>query len=144
MRSVADRIRHAVCFEFIGVIIVSPLAGWLFHAEMHKVGILAIAMSLLATAWNYVYNVWFDRTLLRLRGRVRKTLGERMIHALVFEFGMLLFTLPPVMWWMNYGFAQALTMDVSLMVFYLVYTYVYNLGYDALFPVPEPESSYSG
>lgn len=137
MRSVADRIRHAVLFELIGVLIVSPLAGWAFDAELHRVGVLAVAMSLLATLWNYLYNLGFDHALLRLRGRVRKTAGERVLHALIFEFGMLVFSLPPVMWWMDYSFLQALSMSASLMIFYLIYTYVFNWAYDTVFPMPE-------
>jgi len=143
MRSVTDRIRHAVCFELIGVAIVSPLAGWAFDAEFHKVGALAVALSLVATVWNYVYNLWFDHALLRIRGRVHKTLGERGIHACIFEMGMLVLTVPPVMWWMDYDFVRALSMGASLMAFYLVYIYVYNLAYDALLPIPEPEESFS-
>lgn len=139
MRSVADRIRHAVCFEIIGVILVGPLAGWLFNTSMFRVGALALALSLVAMVWNYVYNLWFDHALWRLRGRVGKTLTERIVHALVFEFGMLLLTLPLVMWWLGYDLLRALTMSLSLMVFYLVYTYIYNLAYDWLFPVPEPD-----
>lgn len=143
MRSVWDRIRHAVCFEIIGVLIVTPLAGWAFNAEFSRVGVLAVAMSLIATVWNYIYNVLFDRLMLRLRGRVRKRPGERVLHAFAFELGMLLITLPPLMWWMNYGLWQAFVMDFSLMIFYLVYTYVYNWAYDLVFPVPEPDESVS-
>ncbi|MES1945345.1 hypothetical protein PC39_14557 [Salinisphaera sp. PC39] len=138
MRSIADRIRHAVCFEVIGVLMVGPLASWAFDAELMRVGSLAIALSLVATAWNYVYNLWFDHAMWRMLGRVRKTLSERVLHAFIFEFGMLLLTLPPVMWWLDRGVIQALNMSLSLMVFYLVYTYVYNLAYDWLFPIREP------
>lgn len=137
MRSTADRIRHAVCFEIIGVVIVTPLAGWAFNAGFAHIGALAVAMSLLATIWNYVYNVLFDHALLRWRGRIRKRPLERVVHAFIFEFGMLLLSLPPVMWWMGYGLKRALTMALSLMAFYLVYTYIYNWLYDILFPVPE-------
>lgn len=138
MRSVGDRIRHAVCFEIIGVLLVGPLASWLFDTSMIRIGALALVLSLVATGWNYVYNVWFDHAMWRLRGRVRKTPVERIVHAFLFELGMLLLTLPPVMWWLDYGLIRALNLSLSLMVFYLVYTYVYNLAYDWLFPVREP------
>lgn len=138
MRSVADRIRHALCFELIGVLLVGPTAAWLFGTSMIRMGALAVVLSLVATGWNYVYNVWFDHALLRLRGRVRKTLLERVAHTFLFETGMLILTLPPVMWWLDYGLLRALHLSLSLMVFYLVYTYVYNLAYDWLFPIHEP------
>lgn len=138
MRSVADRIRHAVCFEIIGVLLVGPTAAWLFGTSMIRMGALAVALSLVATSWNYVYNVGFDHVLLRWRGRVHKTLWERVWHAVLFETGMLVLTIPPVMWWLDYSLSRALQLALSLMAFYLVYTYVYNLAYDWLFPPREP------
>src|SRR5699024_10425990 len=86
MRSTLDRIRHAVCFEIIGVLIVTPSAGWAFSAQFDRVGVLAIAMSMIATVWNYVYNLIFDHLMLRWRGRVHKHVAERVVHALIFEF----------------------------------------------------------
>lgn len=136
MRSVADRIRHAVLFEIIGVLVVSPLAGGLFDAPVQRVGVLAVGISLFATVWNYLYNLAFDHALRRFTGRLYKTPGERIWHALAFELGMLVVTLVPVMWWMGYTLSAALTMNVALMLFYLVYTYVYNLVYDLIFPIP--------
>lgn len=136
MRSVADRLRHAVLFEIIGVLLVSPMAGWLFHAPVHHVGVLALAVSLFATTWNYVFNLGFDHALRRLTGRVRKTQLERVVHALMFEAGMFAFTLAPVMWWMGFGLAKAVTMNLTLMLFYLAYAYAYNLAYDLIFPLP--------
>lgn len=141
MRSVGDRIRHAVCFEIIGVLVVTPLAGWVFDAELLRVGVLALFLSLVATCWNYVYNVIFDHLMRRLRGRLYKRPHERVVHALVFEFGMLVITVPPVMWWLDYGLGRAVSMALGLMGFYLVYTYVYNWLYDLVFPVPEPDDS---
>lgn len=138
MRSVGDRIRHAVCFEIIGVLLVGPLASWLFDTSMIRIGALALVLSLVATGWNYIYNIWFDRALWRFYRRVNKTTVERILHAFLFEFGMLLLTLPPVMWWLDYGLVRALNLSLSLMGFYLVYAYVYNLAYDWLFPAREP------
>lgn len=141
MRSVGDRIRHAVCFEVIGVLTVTPLVDWVFDARLFRVGVLALFLSLLATCWNYVYNVAFDRLMWRLRRRVYKRPHERVVHACVFEFGMLVITVPPVMWWLDYGLSRALSMAASVMVFYLLYTYVYNWLYDRLFPASEPGKS---
>ncbi len=137
MRSVADRIRHAVCFELLGVLLVTLLSGWVFSTEASHFGPLALLLSLIATLWNYLYNLAYDHFLLRLRGRVQKTLWERVWHAFWFEFGMLVITLPLVMAWLDYTFQLALTMSLSLMGFYLLYTYVYNWAYDRLFPLPE-------
>lgn len=139
MRTVADRIRHALCFEIIGLLLVTQLSGWLFDAPLVKFGVLALTLSVLATIWNYVYNLAFDHAMLRLVERVQKTLLERVLHAFLFEVGMLIITLPLVVWWMEYGFVEAFNMSIALMIFYLVYVYIYNIIYDNLFPIPEPE-----
>lgn len=136
MRTVADRIRHALCFEIIGLLLVTQLSGWLFKTPLVTFGILALILSVLATLWNYVYNLMFDHALLRLVKRVEKTLFERVIHAFLFEIGMLIITLPLVVWWMDYGLVEAFNMSIALMVFYLVYVYIYNIIYDKIFPVP--------
>jgi|SRR5699024_8403458 len=139
MRTVADRIRHALCFEIIGLLLVTQLSGWLFNTPLVKFGVLALVLSVLATLWNYVYNLGFDHAMLRFAKRVQKTLLERVLHAFLFEIGMLIITLPLVVWWMEYGFAEAFSMSIALMIFYLVYVYVYNIIYDNVFPIPEPE-----
>ncbi|MGD8710968.1 MAG: PACE efflux transporter [Ectothiorhodospiraceae bacterium] len=142
MRTTPDRIRHAVLFEVLGVLIVSPLAGWAFDLPVHRVGVLAFGMSLLAMAWNYAYNLLFDHALLNLRGRVHKTVPERLVHAVAFEAGMFLISIPPTVWWMQVSIGEALLLSASLTVFYLVYTYLFNLGYDWAFPLPEEHTSW--
>src|SRR5690554_3132987 len=137
MRTFADRMRHAICFEVFGLIFVTYLSSLIFNTRPMEFGPLALILSLVATAWNYVYNWVFDHALLRLRGRVHKIWQERVVHALIFEFGMLVLTLPLVMWWLGYGFVEAMSMSLGLMLFYLVYIYLYNLAYDKIFPIPE-------
>ncbi|MBB3065250.1 MULTISPECIES: PACE efflux transporter [Limibacillus] len=136
MRSVRDRIRHAVCFEVIGLIIVTPVAAWGFDQPMHAIGLVALVSSLLATAWNYLYNLLFDHAMLRLTGSPRKSVAIRVFHAVLFEFGMLLVLLPFIAWYLGITLLQAFLMDVSFALFYLVYAFVFNWAYDVIFPIP--------
>jgi uncharacterized membrane protein len=39
--------------------------------------------------------------------------------------------------WTGMGWLQALLADVGLAVAYVVYAYVFNLGYDRVFPVSQ-------
>ncbi|MGP5213038.1 MULTISPECIES: chlorhexidine efflux transporter [Psychrobacter] len=57
MRSTKDRIRHALGFEIIGLLIFAPLASWVFGFELHSMGVIALAGSIVATVWNYFYNI---------------------------------------------------------------------------------------
>ncbi len=136
MRSVRDRIRHAVCFEVIGLIIVTPVAAWGFDQPMHDIGLVVLVSSLLATAWNYLYNLLFDHAMVRLTGSPHKSVAVRVFHAVLFEFGMLLVLMPFIAWYLGITLLQAFLMDVSFALFYLVYAFVFNWAYDVIFPIP--------
>ena len=137
MRTTRDRIRHAISFEIIGILLVVPLGSMGFGMDMHDIGVVTIIAATIATLWNYVYNLVFDRAMRRWKGSVHKTLAVRALHALLFEAGLLLVTLPLLAFYLGIGLWQALVMDVAFVVFYLVYAFVFNWGYDRVFPIPE-------
>ncbi|MCI2393456.1 PACE efflux transporter [Aliiroseovarius sediminis] len=138
MRTTRDRIRHAISFEIIGILLVVPLGSLTFGIGALDVGVVTIAGATIATLWNYIYNVLFDRAMLRIRGHVHKTIALRMLHAVLFEGGLLVFTLPVMALYLGVGLWQALMLDLAFVVFYLVYAFVFNLAYDKLFPIPDP------
>ncbi|QDY69623.1 PACE efflux transporter [Qingshengfaniella alkalisoli] len=137
MRKTKDRIRHAISFEIIGLLIVTPMGAWIFGTPMHEIGVVAVVSATIATAWNYIYNLGFDHAMLRLRGDVRKTPAIRVGHALVFEIGLLLVLLPFIAWYLQIPLIEALLMDASFAFFYLIYAFVFNWAYDVLFPIPQ-------
>lgn len=137
MRTAADRIRHAVSFELIGLAILVPVGSWTFSMPAADIGIVGVVSATLATAWNYVYNLGFDHMLLRLRGTTLKTLPMRAVHTVAFELGLLMILLPFVAWYLGIGLLQAFVMDIAFAAFYMVYAFVFNWTYDRLFPLPE-------
>lgn len=137
MRSSKDRIRHALGFEIIGLLLVAPLGSWVFGYEIQTMGVIAVAASIVATAWNYFYNLLFDKALLKLRGTVHKTLPIRVWHAVLFEGGLLLLFMPLIAWYLGITLWEAFLMDIAMAIFYLVYAFFYNLAYDKIFPIPE-------
>ncbi|PIB25056.1 hypothetical protein BFP76_02620 [Amylibacter kogurei] len=141
MRTTFDRIRHALSFEIIGLLVITPLGALAFHMPIHDIGIVAILAATLATLWNYIYNLMFDRTMLRIRGSVHKTIPLRIIHAVFFELGLLIVLLPFVAWYLQISLMQALIMDISFALFYLIYAFVFNWAYDLIFPIPNNEQT---
>ncbi|MBU2868587.1 PACE efflux transporter [Pacificibacter marinus] len=137
MRNTRDRIRHALSFEIIGLLLVVPLGAVGFGMHMQDIGVVAIVASTLATLWNYIYNIGFDRALKRKRGTVHKTMPLRVLHAVLFEAGLLLFTLPLIALYLGIGLWQAFVMDLAFVVFYLIYAFVFNYSYDKIFPLPD-------
>ena len=134
MRSTKDRIRQAISFELIGLLISVPLAAFVFGFDTGKTGILGVIGATLATTWNYVFNLLFDHGLKRLTGSTRKSLKLRLLHAVSFELGLMLAFLPIIAWWMGIGLLEALVVDIAFVVFYLVYAFVFTWCYDTLFP----------
>ena len=136
MRSTPDRIRHAVAFEILGILIVTPAASWAFALPGADTGVVVVVSATVAMLWNYGYNLAFDHALRAMRGTLRKSLPIRLVHAVLFELGLLIVLVPLVAFYLGIGLGQALLLDMALALFYVVYAFVFNWLYDQLFPVP--------
>lgn len=132
--SFAARIVHMVGFEVFGVIIFTPFAMFVLNESMSHIGFLAIAVSLIAMVWNLVYNYAFDIVENKFDGH-RSTRGVllRILHALLFEAGLLIITIPLIAYWLSMDFITALLVDIGFVVFYLVYAFVYNYIFDKIY-----------
>lgn len=139
MRTTADRIRQAVSFEVIGLLIVTPLFTWVFEHPMSEMGSLALIGATAATGWNYLFNLVFDRVLISWRSDPRKTLPLRVAHAVLFELTLLVVLLPLFAWWLGVSLVAALLMDLSFAAFYMSYAFVFTWGYDILYPPPRAD-----
>lgn len=137
MRSLADRIRHALSFEIIGLLLIVPLGALVFGMPMEDIGIVGVVSATLATTWNYIYNLIFDHAMQRVKGTTLKTPAIRVAHAVLFEIGLLIALMPFIAWYLGISLMHALVMDISFALFYVVYAFAFNWGYDRLFPLPE-------
>ncbi|WP_416408673.1 PACE efflux transporter [Agrobacterium rosae] len=137
MRTIADRIRHALSFEVIGLILIIPLGAFVFDMPSEDIGVVGVVSATVATAWNYLYNLGFDHVMQRVRRTTQKTTAIRVLHAVLFELGLLIALMPFIAWYLNVSLTHALIMDVSFALFYVVYAFVFNWCYDRLFPLPE-------
>ena len=139
MRTVADRIRHAVSFELIGFLIVVSTGILLFDMPLQSIGVVAIVGSVIATLWVYAFNYLFDLALLRRQGHARSSVRQRIANSVLFEIGLLLVLLPFIAWYLQVSLLDALNLGASLSVFYLVYSFGFNWVYDLVFPMePQP------
>lgn len=135
MRSTRDRIRHALLFEAIGLALIIPLGTMLFGLHASQMGVIGIGSAMVATGWNYVYNLGFDHAMQRFAGHTRKSLPLRVGHAVLFEAGLLVILLPPIAWYLGIGLVEAFVMDIAIALFYVAYAFVFNLAYDWAFPL---------
>lgn len=143
MRQTADRIRHALSFEILALAIVTPVGATLYDMPLKDMGVVTLVSATIATGWNYLYNLIFDHAMLRWRGDVRKTPAIRVLHALLFETGLLIVLIPFIALYLGVDLWTAFVMDLALAGFYLVYAFVFNWVYDVVFPIPAPEGEVS-
>lgn len=137
LRSLPDRLRQIALFEIGGLLLITPPFAWLSGVPVtESLGLLAV-LALMAAVWNGAYNTAFDWFEGRLTGRTadRRPFRLRCLHAVGFETGLLLMTLPVIVWWTGMGWVDALVADIGLAAGYTVYALVFNLGYDRIFPI---------
>jgi uncharacterized membrane protein len=137
LRRLPDRIRQVVLFELIGIVVITPLFTLASGEPLWPSALLLAVISLLAALWNGIYGSAFDWIEGRLGGR-RADLRPpllRFFHALGFEGGLLVFTLPVIMAWTGMDFWRALMADLGLALTYVGYAYLFNMAYDRIYPI---------
>ena len=98
-------------------------------------------LALIAAVWNGLFNTAFDWFEGRLTGRPadRRPWRLRVVHAALFEGGLLLLTLPVIVLWTGLGWWPALLADLGLAAAYVAYAFAFNIAYDRIFPITAPQ-----
>ena len=141
LRSPLDRARQVLLFELGGLLLTTPPFVWASGVPAMDSLVLLALIALIAAFWNAIYNTTFDWVEGRVTGRTadRRPYALRIMHALGFEGGLILITLPIFMAWTGMGWLEALFADIGLAIAYTLYAFVFNLGYDRVFPIAVPE-----
>jgi len=129
-RSVRERIGHALAFELIAVAISAPALALLMDKPLAQMGALTLMFSTVAMLWNMLFNYWFDGAQRRLG--FHRGLWARLVHASLFELGLIVVLVPLAAWWLSIGLLEALLLDIGLILFFLPYTMAFNWIYDVL------------
>ncbi len=133
-----ERIFQAILFEVLAVLLTLGLVKVLSqfglggHDEPSNQTVLMmlIGISLMAMCWAFVYNLIFDKIF--TGDKLARPVWLRVVHIVVFELGLLCFTLPLVMWVMQIGLWQAFLLDISMTLLVLVYGFVFYWVYDVI------------
>ncbi|MEH3085408.1 MAG: PACE efflux transporter [Xylophilus ampelinus] len=135
MQGPKRRIVYVALYEGIAIVVASAALAALSGQGVVHAGGVAVAASAIAIVWNLVFNHFFERWEARqaVRGR---GLGRRVAHAVGFEGGLVAFLVPLMAWWFGVSLWQALMMDLGLVLFFLVYTFAFNWGFDRVFGLP--------
>jgi uncharacterized membrane protein len=135
MQGLQRRIVYIGLYEGIAILAASLGLSLMSGQGLGHSGPLAVLASVIAVLWNLGFNALFERWEARqaVRGR---SLQRRIAHALGFEGGLVAFLVPVFAWWLGISLLQALVMDLGLVLFFLVYTFVFNWAFDTVFGLP--------
>ncbi|MBX9406215.1 multidrug/biocide efflux PACE transporter [Pseudomonas baetica] len=129
-KSITERILQAVGFELLAIVICTPLLAWIMQKPLLDMGAVTVLIALLALGWNVVFNRFFDRLLERMN--IARNAWVRVVHALLFEGGLIVMGVPLIAGWLSVSLWQAFLLDIGVLLFFLPYTYVYHWGYDVV------------
>lgn len=130
------RILYVTVFELIAIISSTYVLMWLSGSNAKESLPVAILISVAAVIWNFIYNTAFEAWE-RHKKVKQRTILIRSVHAVGFEGGLILICLPLYMLWYNVGLFKAFTMEISLLLFFLAYTFVFTLIFDNIFTLPQ-------
>jgi uncharacterized membrane protein len=129
-RSLSERVVHAFVFEVLAILSFTPLISWMTGKPMLDIGVLTLVISTVAIFWNMIYNYIFDK--LQNRIGFHRGMLARVVHAIMFEFGLIFFVVPMAAWWLSISLVEAFLLDVGILLLFLPYTMLFNLAYDRI------------
>lgn len=130
--------KRRVVFVGLYEIIAIACASLLFMAigqDAGSSGGMAVVASTIAICWNLAFNWLFEKWEAGQTQKGRSVL-RRVVHAIGFEGGIAAMLIPLMAWWFNISLWEATVMEAGLLVFFMVYTFAFNWGFDRLFGLP--------
>jgi len=124
------RIIHALSYEVILLVIIAIALSYIFDVSMEVTGILGIAMAVTSVIWNMIFNHFFEK--FEAKRKLKRTIGVRILHAIGFEGGLMLATIPMIAYALKLGIVEAILLDFSLTMCILFYTFVFQWCYDTI------------
>lgn len=122
------RIVHALSYEIILLVIIAIALSFIFDMPMEVTGTLGIVMAVTSVFWNMTFNHFFEK--FEAKRQLKRTVGVRILHAIGFEGGLMLVTIPMVAYAMQMSIGQAILLDFSMTMCILVYTFIFQWCYD--------------
>ncbi|EJC61602.1 PACE efflux transporter [Alcaligenes ammonioxydans] len=129
------RVFYVGLFEFFAIVFSSFLLAYFAGGKASESAPIAVAISVIAIVWNYVFNTAFEHWEARQTVKGRSLL-RRSVHAISFEAGLVVFIVPLYMWWYQVGLLEALRMEVAILVFFLIYSFIFSWTFDRVFGLP--------
>ena len=119
---------HALSYEVILLVIIALALSYVFEMPMQVTGGLGIAMAVTSVLWNMLFNHYFEK--FEAQHQLRRTFKIRVLHAIGFEGGLMLATIPMVAYALEKSMMQAFLIDLLMTLSILLYTFIFQYCYD--------------
>ena len=135
MSPITRRVLQAILYEVFAIAFVGPALSLAFDKPQASTFGLAVVLSTIALAWNYVFNWMFERWEARqaVGGR---SFARRLAHGAGFEGGLVIILVPVMSFWLEITPAEAFVANLGLLVFFFFYAIVFTWAFDRVFGLP--------
>ncbi|EQB8156898.1 chlorhexidine efflux PACE transporter AceI [Acinetobacter baumannii] len=122
------RLIHAISYEGILLVIIAIALSFIFDMPMEVTGTLGVFMAVVSVFWNMILNHYFEKVEHKFNWE--RTISVRILHAIGFEGGLLIATVPMIAYMMQMTVIDAFILDIGLTLCILVYTFIFQWCYD--------------
>ncbi len=122
------RLIHAISYEGILLVIIAIALSFIFDMPMEVTGTLGVFMAVVSVFWNMIFNHYFEKV--EHKSNWERTIPVRILHAIGFEGGLLIATVPMIAYMMQMTVIDAFILDIGLTLCILVYTFIFQWCYD--------------
>lgn len=135
MQGFKRKLVYVCIFETIAIAICTVGFALQSGKSLAHAGALSVANSVIAVLWNLLFTSLFEAWEARQQVGGR-SVRRRIAHATFFEAGLLLLLVPLSAVWLDITLPHALLMNIGFAAFFLVYTFLFNWGFDRVFGLP--------
>ena len=136
MTPMTRRVLQAVLYETFAIAFVGPVLSLAFDRPPTSTLALAVVLSSIALAWNYVFNALFERWESRQSTKGR-SFARRLAHGIGFEGGLVILLIPVMSAWLDISPLAAFVANLGLLAFFFFYAIGFTWAFDLVFGLPE-------
>ena len=130
------RVLQAVLYEAFAISFVGPVLSLAFDEPPSSTIALAVVLSSIALAWNYIFNLLFERWESR-QVKKGRSMVRRLAHAIGFEGGLTLLLIPVMSLWLKISVFEAFIANLGLLAFFFVYAIAFTWAFDRALGLPQ-------
>ncbi|MEB3752885.1 chlorhexidine efflux PACE transporter AceI [Acinetobacter sp. MD2(2019)] len=124
------RIIHAVMYEAILLVVIAYGLSYFFSLPLEESGLLMLIMCGISVFWNMIFNALFEKA--EQKYQFKRTVFFRILHAIGFEGGLMIITIPIFAYTLKMNLIDAFLLDFGITNCIFVYTFIYQWCFDAI------------